>query len=121
MSIAPSTKSQEAADRFYVKQGPCCAGCDWWHHSTAVIGECRKSAPVAAAERHGMVVMDWTSWRLAGEPKAGHILTNREHHCGDFKDEFDWSSLPPHYLRKIGWQPLPPAPSTNQQENGNGC
>ena len=37
--------------------------------------------------------------------QAGHILTLRDHHCGDFKDEFDWSSLPKHYLRRIGAQP----------------
>ncbi|WP_454751629.1 hypothetical protein [Cupriavidus necator] len=35
-------------------------------------------------------------------PEAGHVMTRREHHCGDFKDEFDWSSLPSAYLRKIG-------------------
>lgn len=33
---------------------------------------------------------------------AGHIMTPREHHCGDFKDEFDWSSLPRSYLALIG-------------------
>lgn len=32
---------------------------------------------------------------------AGHVLTLRDHVCGDFKDDFDWSSLPPHYLRQI--------------------
>ena len=37
--------------------------------------------------------------------QAGHILTPRDHHCGDFEDEFDWSSLPTHYLRRIGAQP----------------
>jgi hypothetical protein len=100
---------QEAADRFYVKQGPCCAGCDWWHHSSSVIGECRKSAPVSAKERYSVVRMDWTSWRLT-ESEAGHILTNRDHHCGDFKDSFEWTSLPPAYLRRIGWS----APNTQK-------
>jgi hypothetical protein len=101
-AIALPTKTQEAADRFYVKNGPCCAGCDWWHHSSSVIGECRKSAPVSSEERYSNVRIDWTSHRFT-EHEAGHILTNREHHCGDFKDGFDWTSLPPHYLRKIGW------------------
>lgn len=36
---------------------------------------------------------------------AGHVMTPREHHCGDFKDEFDWSALPAHYLRRIGGAP----------------
>lgn len=100
---AVATKTQEAADRFYAAHGPCCAGCDWWHHHSSVIGECRKSAPVSAQERYGIVEMPWTTFRIWRATDAGHILTNREHHCGDFKDEFDWSSLPPHYLRKIGW------------------
>jgi hypothetical protein len=107
-AVAITTKTQEAADRFYMQHGPCCAGCDWWSHSGSLIGECRKSAPVSASERHSMVRMDRISWQLAGEPDAGHILTNREHHCGDFKDGFDWPSLPAHYLRRIGWQ----APTT---------
>jgi hypothetical protein len=38
---------------------------------------------------------------------AGHVLTPREHHCGDFKDDFDWHTLPPHYLRRIGWKGAP--------------
>lgn len=35
-------------------------------------------------------------------PEAGHVMTRREHRCGDFKDDFDWHSLPAAYLRKIG-------------------
>lgn len=97
-------RTQEAADRFYVAHGPCCAGCDWWHHGSSIIGECRKSAPVSAEERYSMVDMGWLSWRLR-DPDAGHILTNRDHHCGDFKDSFDWASLPAHYLRRIGGHP----------------
>jgi hypothetical protein len=37
-------------------------------------------------------------------PGAGHVLTNREHRCGDFKDSFDWQSLSPAYLRRIGYK-----------------
>lgn len=103
-TVETLSRAQQAADSFYMKHGPCCAGCDWWNHSNAVIGECRKSAPVSAQERYAMVRMDRTSWRLTlAEQEAGHILTNREHHCGDFKDSFDWVSLPPVYLRRIGW------------------
>ena len=25
------------------------------------------------------------------------------HVCGDFKDDFDWTTLMPHYLRKISF------------------
>lgn len=89
---------QEIIDRFYAKNGPCCAGCDWWRHFNSLVGECTRSAPVSGAQRASMLDMHSTS--LA--PGAGHAFTRREHHCGDFKDEFDWDSLPEHYLRSIG-------------------
>lgn len=114
-AVAITSKTQEAVDRFYMKQGPCCAGCDWWHHHTSLIGECRRSAPVPAEERYSMVRMDWVSYRLR-PADAGHILTNREHHCGDFKDGFDWPSLPEAYLRSIGWADR----NAGVKEDGNG-
>ena len=40
---------------------------------------------------------------LSRSPGAGHAWTKRDHHCGDFADTFDWTTLPPHYLRRIGW------------------
>lgn len=47
---------QKAVDRFYKQHGgPCCAGCDWWRFHNSAIGECTKSAPVAASERYGML------------------------------------------------------------------
>jgi hypothetical protein len=58
---------------------------------------------VSAEQRYSMVRIDWHTFRFQGQD-AGHILTNREHRCGDFKDDFDWSSLPPAYLRRIGWE-----------------
>lgn len=33
---------------------------------------------------------------------AGHVLTLAEHVCGDFKDQFNWSSLPLPYRIRIG-------------------
>lgn len=101
-AVAMTTKTQEAVDRFYMQHGACCAGCDWWHHYGSVLGECRRSAPVSAEQRYSMAQMDRLTF-LTLDESAGHIVTNREHHCGDFKDSFDWPSLPPHYLRRIGW------------------
>lgn len=89
---------QEVLDAFYTKNGPCCAGCDWWHWTNTLVGECRKSAPVGGAERYAMLGISWTSLPL----EAGHVMTRREHRCGDFADTFDWSSLPAAYLRRIG-------------------
>jgi hypothetical protein len=33
---------------------------------------------------------------------AGHALTLRQHICGEFKDDFDWRSLPLGYVVRIG-------------------
>lgn len=123
-AVAITSKTQEAADRFYMEHGPCCAGCDWWSHIGLLIGECRKSAPVSAEERHSVVRIEWTSYRLR-EREAGHILTNREHHCGDFKDAFDWPSLPSAYLRRIGWESgrtpgVTASPASQEKENERG-
>lgn len=87
------------SDRFYMEHGPCCAGCDWWDAGSPVAGQCLRTAPVSGAERVHMLGISSSS--LA--PKAGHIMTLREHHCGEFKDEFDWLSLPRDYLRRIGF------------------
>ena len=38
----------------------------------------------------------------SGATGAGHFMTRREHVCGDFKDDFDWSLLPVAYLLRIG-------------------
>lgn len=93
-----ATERQEILDRFYFERGPCCAGCDWWHHINAVHGECHRSAPVPGHERLAMIGIDWSSL----PPSAGHVLTERSHVCGDFKDEFDWNSLPVPYRKRIG-------------------
>ena len=100
MSEIPSAK-QELLDRFYAKHGPCCAGCDYWHWITSMVGEFHRSAPVSDLERTAMLGIKVPS--LA--PEAGHVMTRREHRCGDFKDEFNWHSLPAAYLRKIGRKP----------------
>ena len=73
---------QNFIDKFYKDNGPCCAGCDWWRWYNSVLGECTKSAPVSAEERHAMLNMEFCSMQLG----AGHILTRRDHLCGDFID-----------------------------------
>ena len=90
--------TQRILDSFYTQHGPCCAGCDWWLFQNSAAGECTRSAPVPGAERAGMLGIDWSSRPM----HAGHVMTPREHHCGDFKDDFDWHSLPPLYLKRIG-------------------
>ena len=90
---------QERMDAFYWSTGPCCAGCDWWRHVNSFSGECTKSAPVSALERFGMLGLAGASVTA----QAGHIMTPRNHTCGDFQDTFDWRVLPPRYLKRIGY------------------
>ena len=90
--------TQEAIDRFYWRNGACCAGCDYWRSINSVAGECLKSAPVSGEGRADMLGIDKSSLRVS----AGHALTPRGHVCGDFVDDFDWPSLPVAYLARIG-------------------
>ena len=98
--------AQEESDRFYWRNGPCCAGCDWWRRFNSVAGECTRSAPAPARERWAMLGISGSSLNAG----AGHVVTQREHLCGEFRDAFDWSALPAHYLRRIGFDtaPVPP-------------
>lgn len=73
---------QQIIDRFYAKHGPCCAGCDWWRHLNSVVGECIRTVPVSGIQRISMLGITGTSL----QPGAGHIMTPREHVCGEFKD-----------------------------------
>jgi hypothetical protein len=90
--------AQERADRLYWKQGPCCAGCDHWRSSCGLVGECTLTAPMAGKERLAMIGIRNCSLSIG----AGHAFTPHDHRCGQFKDEFDWTSLPLFYRRKIG-------------------
>lgn len=93
-----SETRQEWLDAFYFKNGPSCAGCDWWRSISSHVGECHRSAPVKGDLKYAMLGMEGCSMKLP----AGHILTKHDHHCGDFKDEFDWSSLPIGYRKRVG-------------------
>lgn len=108
-AVIPETEQigskREFVDRFYMKHGPCCAGCDWWHFHNALVGECHRTAPVSGIERVSMLGITGSSL----PPGSGHILTRRDHHCGEFADTFDWSTLPLHYLRRIKFHDRAPA------------
>ena len=80
-NIALSRK-QAIIDEFYKQHGPCCAGCDWWFWLNTVVGECRKSAPVSGSERFAMIGSTGSSLPL----EAGHVMTWRNHVCGEFSD-----------------------------------
>lgn len=75
-------RTQKIIDAYYVKHGPCCAGCDWWRWYGALVGECTKTVPVAGEERVAMLGMTGVSMPVG----AGHIMTLRSHVCGQFRD-----------------------------------
>lgn len=81
--LSRQERTQARVDAFHKEHGPCCAGCDWWRWHNSLVGECIKSAPVASAERFAMLGIESSSLT----PGAGHIMTPREHVCGEFKDE----------------------------------
>lgn len=71
-----------AVRNFYKKNGPCCAGCDYWRYHNSVIGECIKSQLMSAKDRISMLEVDYCSIDI----EAGHALTRRDYHCGKFYD-----------------------------------
>jgi hypothetical protein len=77
---------QQFIDDFYKNHGDCCAGCDFWKWHNSHLGDCTKSAPVCGQERHSMLDIESCSMPL----EAGHILTKRDHLCGDFIDTNEW-------------------------------
>lgn len=81
-------KTQRYVDAYYKQHGPCCAGCDWWRFNNSVVGECTKSPPVSADEAARFIGMN--SCSIKGS--AGHVMTKRDHICGDFIDTYDWNS-----------------------------
>lgn len=88
---------QRLLDAFYMRHGPCCAGCDHWRSYNSTAGECTKSAPMPGRERMAMLGIEMVSLDIG----AGHAFTLRDHACGDFADTFDWSTLPLPYRRSI--------------------
>lgn len=71
-----------AVSEFYAKHGPCCAGCDHWRYYNSVAGECINTVPVSGQARVDMLGMERVSMHIP----SGHIMTQREHLCGEFID-----------------------------------
>lgn len=80
--MSDKDRVQAIIDAYADKRGSCCAGCDWWRWHNSVVGDCTRTAPVPGAERAAMLGITWISCPTP----AGHIMTPRDHYCGDFKD-----------------------------------
>lgn len=81
--LTKDDKTRQILLKFAKDNAPCCAGCDWWRWIGSSLGECIKSAPVSGSERIAMLGMTGCSLPL----EAGHVLTPRDHYCGDFKKD----------------------------------
>jgi len=89
---------QERLDSFYFDNGPCCAGCDWWRAISSLVGSCTRAAIVSGEQRMDALGIQWSSARI----RSGHPITERSYRCGEFKDDFDWSTLPLPYRKRVG-------------------
>ncbi len=90
---------QEHIDAFYWSHGPCCAGCDWWRGINSSFGSCLATPPgLPGRDRAASLGIDFISTTVP----SGHAITKRDHHCGAFKDDFDWTTLPLMYRKQIG-------------------
>lgn len=90
--------AQEFLDEHYWRTGQCCAGCDWWHFITPRKGECHVSKIVPGEERLMSLGIDSCSATVS----SGHAITDYDHRCANFKDAFDWTSLPLPYRKRVG-------------------
>jgi len=80
--LTDDVKTQKIIDNFYKQNGKCCAGCDWWRWHNSIVGECIGTVPVAGKDRVSMLGIHNTSLQI----ESGHIMTKRDHVCGEFQD-----------------------------------
>lgn len=97
---------QEICDTLYFKNGPCCAGCDHWISDMGLLGNCDANGIISGADVLKSLNITFSSYM----PPPGFPFTRAEFRCGKFQDDFDWQTLPPEYLRKIGAKPRKATP-----------
>lgn len=90
---------QAECDRMYWARGQCCAGCDHWQSDMARTGRCQAGGIVSGHD----VMMSITGGGFSSyTPPPGYPYRPDDHWCSLFKDDFDWSTLDPEYLRSVG-------------------
>lgn len=82
MTRALTDGRQSYVDAFYAKNGPCCAGCDFWRWISTLVGECVRHAPDPSHD--AAVGLNMLSSSLGS---SSTMLTKRDHWCGDFRDD----------------------------------
>lgn len=89
---------QEQCDRLYWTTGKCCAGCDHWRSDMGMTGQCAAAGIMSGAE-----VIRSLGWQFCSyTPPPGLPFSDATFSCGKFSDAFDWSTLEPEYLARIG-------------------
>lgn len=91
-------KYQAHCDQEYWTKGQSCFGCDFWDSDCGNTGHCRAAQIVSGDQVLLSMGVEWASIEVA----PNHPVTKGEYWCGKFRDNFDWASLPTHYLRSIG-------------------
>lgn len=89
---------QETCDNIYWSFGKCCAGCDHWASDGGLIGTCAAAGIVSGRD----VIRSTGATYCSYTPPPGLPFSNAKFYCGKFKDDFDWSTLEPEYLSRIG-------------------
>ena len=90
---------QERCDSLYWSRGQCCAGCDHWQSEMGNTGQCQAGGILSGHD----VMMSITGGGFSSyTPSPGYPYSTADHWCSLFKDDFDWSTLEPEYLRSVG-------------------
>ena len=89
---------QKQCDTDYWRYGQCCAGCDHWESDCGKTGRCSAAGIVSGQQVLKSMGVSFSTYI----PAPGFPCTGALHHCGLFKDDFDWSTLPHDYLLSIG-------------------
>ena len=90
---------QEKMDAYYWKHGPSCAGCDHWSSEQGLVGYCLNSKIMSGVDVAASMGIISSS---AQHMPPSYATTKHDYKCGNFKDEFDWTTLSTEYLKKIG-------------------
>jgi hypothetical protein len=84
-----STERQAFIDAFYHEHGPCCAGCDFWHHLNSRAGMCHRYPKHVGPSANKPSPFGVEACSLGPVSQA---LTRRDDWCGEFRDTYDWKN-----------------------------
>jgi len=90
---------QARCDADYWRFGKRCSGCDYWVSEQGYLGQCQQAGKLSGLD----VLKSCGFEHYTGPiPAPDYPFTRAWGACVNFKDDFDWSSLPQEYLVEIG-------------------